>query len=386
MGRRAESGFTLLELVMVIVIIGILGAVAVRSADLALDRNRYYGTLEEMKQLGHAIAGNPDLVSTGTRTDFGYVGDMGSLPANLDALVTSQGGTWNGPYVVNSVQEDADGFKTDSWAQNYTFPVSGSHVKISSGGGGQSITYQFAPSDASLTSNTVSGTVTDWNGANPIAGDLSNITVTVHHPSGGSMTTSSVTPSAGGVFSISGIPIGIHRIVATHSVLADSAVKLVTVTPGGSSSVGLRFNATLPGTSGGGGGGGSSSDLAYVAGTASTFGSGSRSVQFDIENTTGSTISVSSLAAVYTHNPTVYYEQVTWSASTVWSYSGDRNGSGDTATFSSSQDVAAGATVTVQILNFKNHQSGGGGAYKNMGSTDFEITFSDGSSITLSTP
>jgi len=372
---------------MVIVIIGILGTVAVRSADLALDRNRYYSTLEEMKQLGHAVAGNPDLVSAGTRTDFGYIGDMGSVPANLDALITDQGGTWDGPYVVNSVQEDATGYKTDSWAQAYTFPVSGSHVTISSSGGGQSITYQFAPSDASLISNTVTGTITDWNGSNPTTSDLSNITVTVHHPSGGSMTSASATPSAGGVFSISGIPIGIHRVVATHSVLADSSVKLVTVTPGGSASASLRFNATLPGTGGsGGGGGGGASELAYVIGSAATFGSGDRSLEFQIENISGSAITVTSLTAVYSHNPNVWYEQVNWGGSTIWSGTTPRSGSGDVTTFSSAQSVASSAVVTVQLLNFKNHQSGAGGSYKSVTSTTFQISFSDGSQITFTAP
>ena len=107
-------------------------------------------------------------------------------------------------------------------------------LEVSSAGGGSAITHQFAPSEASLTSNTAAGTITDWNGSNPTPSDLVNITVTVHHPSGGAMTMTSATPAEGGVFSISGIPVGIHRVVATHSVLADSVVKFLTVTPGAS--------------------------------------------------------------------------------------------------------------------------------------------------------
>lgn len=379
--RRGQAGFTLLELVMVIVIIGILGAVAIRSADLALDRNRYFSTLDEMERLGYGIAGNPDLVSAGTRTDFGYVGDMGSLPNSLDDLLTDQGGTWAGPYIVNPVEEDPDAFKTDGWGQTYSYPAGGSRIKISSAGGGDAITYQFAPSEVSLTSNTISGTITDWNGANPIASDLSNIIVSVHYPSGGAMTSASANPSAGGVFSIPGIPIGIRRVVATHSVLADSCVKLVTVTPGANVNVDLRFNATLPGTDSGGGGG--SGSLEYVAGSAFTFGGNDRHVRFQVRNPSADPVSVTSLVADYTTSPTAYYSSVDWEGVEVWSDT-PRHGSGDETTFVE-QQVDGGATATVEIKNFRNTISGGGG-FVDMSATQFQITFSDDSVIDFTTP
>jgi len=381
MWRRGDAGFTLLELVMVIVIIGILGAVAVRSADLALDRNRYYGTVEEMKSLGHAIAGNPDLVSAGRRTDFGYVGDMGSLPASLDALVTDQGGTWGGPYIVNPLQEDADAFETDGWGQTYTYPVGGSKVKISSAGGGQSITHQFAVSEASLISNTVSGTITDWNGSNPLPSDLSNITVTVYHPSGGSMTATSGAPSAGGVFSISGIPVGVRRVVARHSVLADSAVKLLTVTPGSSVSVDLRFNATLPGTEDAGGSAGS---LMYVPGSATTYDWGDRSVRFQVQNSGDEPVGVASLTAEYDYTPTAYYTEIDWNYLwTIWS-GPPRQGDGEETTFSE-QGISAGGTAVIELANFRDSRTDTGVA-QDMGGVDFTITFSDGSVVEFTTP
>ncbi|MCK4546591.1 MAG: prepilin-type N-terminal cleavage/methylation domain-containing protein [Candidatus Eisenbacteria sp.] len=380
MKRWGEAGFTLLELVMVIVIIGILGAVAVRSADLTLDRNRYYATVEEMKTLGHAIAGNPDLVSAGRRTDFGYVGDMGSLPGNLDALVTSQGGTWNGPYVVNPLGEDAYAYKTDGWGQAYTYPVSGAKYKILSGGGGESITYQFANSEAELTSNTVFGTITDWNGSNPTVSDLSNITVTVRHPSGGSMTSTSATPSAGGVFSITGIPIGIRRVVVTHSALADSAVKYATVTPGCNVSVELRLNATLPGTEAGGG---SSTSLVYVPGTAEAKGGGNRDIIFWIQNASSAPVALTSMTPVYTVTPTAYYKQIKVGLTSVWSQNNPRQGSGEETTFNQTKAIVGGGSTWIEIKEFKDARSGGSNV--NMGNVDFEITFSDGSVVEFTT-
>ena len=57
-------------------------------------------TIARMDMLARAIAGDPNLISGGVRSDFGYVGDVGALPSNLDQLVTNPGySTWGGPYV-----------------------------------------------------------------------------------------------------------------------------------------------------------------------------------------------------------------------------------------------------------------------------------------------
>jgi hypothetical protein len=146
--------------------------------------------------------------------------------------------------------------------------------------------------------------------------------------------------------------------------------------------VDLRFNATLPGTGGEEGAGGS---LEFVPGSATTFDSGNRSVRFQVQNSGDSPIGLSSLTAVYTSSPTAYYEEVDWNYLwTLWSSTTPRNGSGDTATFSE-QGVTAGSSVTLELEDFRNSPVGGGGNV-NMRGVDFEITFSDGSVITFTTP
>ena len=90
--RSCESGFTLGEIVVVIVIIGILATVALQTMDGAVDNSRHQEAQEELGLLAEAIIGNPNLVSGGVRTDFGYVGDIGALPTSLDNLVSNPGG------------------------------------------------------------------------------------------------------------------------------------------------------------------------------------------------------------------------------------------------------------------------------------------------------
>ena len=70
-----------------------------------------------MEMLARAIVGNPSLTQNGARSDFGYVGDVGAFPPNLQALYQSPGGyaTWDGPYVTTSFAVDSTGFKTDAW-------------------------------------------------------------------------------------------------------------------------------------------------------------------------------------------------------------------------------------------------------------------------------
>ena len=133
--EHRESGFTLIEVLMTVVIIGILAAVAMRSVQSSIDGSRIRETQAEIDELIVAIAGNPDLYNNGMRSDFGYVGDVGAVPGSIDDLVTNPGGytTWDGPYVSRRFTQDADGFKKDAWGNNYTFS---SGITLASTGGG----------------------------------------------------------------------------------------------------------------------------------------------------------------------------------------------------------------------------------------------------------
>jgi len=224
------QGFTLVELVLVILVIGIIGSVALRTVQPALEQAREDATFREMLAIEYAIIGNPGLVSNGVRSDYGYVGDIGALPPSLDALVSNPGyATWSGPYIMNNFAENTEDYKKDSWGDDYTYPGG---VTISSNGGGSPITRQIAGNAAEVMSNTVNGNIYDGLGNAP--GDsASRVTITIEYPDGsGSVTSSSVNPDAAGFFEFAGIvPIGNQLVTAVYSVTGDSTAVYASVVP-----------------------------------------------------------------------------------------------------------------------------------------------------------
>lgn len=240
-----RTGFTLIELVLVIVILGIIASVALRSMQPAMESAREQATQQEMRSLAYAIAGNPSLISDGVRTDFGYVGDIGALPPDLNALAANPGGysTWKGPYISANFAEDPNGYKKDAWGADYAY--SGG-ITISSAGGGSAITEQIAGSVSELTSNSVSGNIFDGLGISP--GDSAvRVSITIIYPNGiGDMTSSSVAPNAAGLFAFNGIiPIGNHLIRAVYSPANDTSASYVSVTPGSDNYCEMRFSESL---------------------------------------------------------------------------------------------------------------------------------------------
>ena len=126
--RRNKKGFTLLELVVVIIIMGVLSLVAIRGFSKQTENRKFEETRIEMEALKKAIVGDPDRIQDGIRVDFGYVGDMGAMPTELDAtglekLRTNQPppGNWSGPYVAVNFSDNPDDFLTDAYGQGYKY-------------------------------------------------------------------------------------------------------------------------------------------------------------------------------------------------------------------------------------------------------------------------
>jgi prepilin-type N-terminal cleavage/methylation domain-containing protein len=122
-----QTGFTLIELVMVIVVLGILSAVAIPQFTDMADSSKIAATKKELQEIKRAIVGNADLIAGGQLVDRGFEGDVGFTPSLLIDLgkkpdsvsawnnLTRLG--WNGPYIDTS----GGNYLTDSWGTGYIF-------------------------------------------------------------------------------------------------------------------------------------------------------------------------------------------------------------------------------------------------------------------------
>lgn len=233
---RSEAGYSLLELVIVIIIVAILATVAMKSQTATNEVVRVEETKAELEQLAWAIAGNQTLVSGGSRTDFGYVGDVGALPANLDALVTNPSGmaTWNGPYVRDDFYSAAGGpsseFKIDAWGVAYQYSGGNS---IASSGGGTTITRRIANSTDDLLYNQLTVTVVDLDNDPPGNVYRDSVRLILVQPDGtGSFATRTLYPNANGLVVFDSIPIGQQTLRTVYLPTNDTLTRLVNIAPG----------------------------------------------------------------------------------------------------------------------------------------------------------
>ncbi len=103
---RQRAGFTLIEILLVVVIIGILAALAAP---------RLGGRVREAR----VAAAKADIESIGTALRL-YELDNGNYPNSLNALVNNPGGAnnWRGPYLEK-------GMPKDPWGNDYVYSYSG---------------------------------------------------------------------------------------------------------------------------------------------------------------------------------------------------------------------------------------------------------------------
>jgi prepilin-type N-terminal cleavage/methylation domain-containing protein len=80
----SRAAFTLLELVVVLALLAVVTAVAVRSVDGLDSQRRFESSAQLLQDLQEAVLGSPDDLSTdGSRTVNGFVADMGRLPQTI---------------------------------------------------------------------------------------------------------------------------------------------------------------------------------------------------------------------------------------------------------------------------------------------------------------
>ena len=182
-------GVTFLELLIVIMIIGLLATAALKAYDTSLQNGRFLSTTTQIDAIAKATVGDPDLISAGNRVDYGYVGDVGQLPDKLEDLMQAPAGAvglWKGPYLVNRIAENPNGYMTDAWGDSLLYNQDS--ISVSSRRGlsilqpDSWITKRMAQSSDQLLRNTVSGLIEDSKGNTPDSVQESHLFTILEYP------------------------------------------------------------------------------------------------------------------------------------------------------------------------------------------------------------
>ena len=147
-----EKGFSLIEILMVLILIAVLSKIAISSfVNLSTD-SRITVTTEKLNEMKRAIVGDSRRVANGQYLNPGFENNMGAVPTALTDLTvigaqavynpfTKRG--WRGPYLSNT---DAS-WNLDAWGTAIVYS-SGARTLVSWGpnkaaGGGDDITVTF---------------------------------------------------------------------------------------------------------------------------------------------------------------------------------------------------------------------------------------------------
>jgi hypothetical protein len=217
---------------MVIILIGILVTLSTGTLTGTVNEARFQQTVLKLRQIRNAMVGDPEIKENGSRTSFGFLGDIGAVPhmdhgPGILQLVTGGGfapfavdsakrmsAGWNGPYLVTgSLGEDPT---LDSWGNPIEYRHGTNPITIQSYGadgaaGGSGLNQDIVMSiPVESIRVTVSGFV--CNNGGPYVGPTE---VYLHYPDGaGVISTGSTVPNpATGYFSFSNIPVGVRSIV-----------------------------------------------------------------------------------------------------------------------------------------------------------------------------
>jgi len=104
--RKKEKGFTLIEMLIVIIIIGLLASLVAPRLFTKVDKARIKTAKAQI-----------ELLSTAVDT---YRLDLGKFPTTLEALRRSDDSKWEGPYLPKNIP-------LDPWDGRYVYKCPGEH-------------------------------------------------------------------------------------------------------------------------------------------------------------------------------------------------------------------------------------------------------------------
>ena len=230
-----SKGFTVIEILMAIVLISIVSLVAMDVINDTVSEGRFEETVSKMTAIQNAMIGDASVMEAGSRTSFGFLGDVGAIPTaaqGIAALVSQPtpalpayamnatarfGLGWNGPYLSN--MSSGTDYTKDGWGNAFVYsPTASPPTLVSYGANGvaggtgldQDITVNL-PTE--MRTATVNGFICSAGG--PISSASS---VTLYYPDGsGGLTTNTQALAAGvkGQFSFSTVPLGVRSISVT---------------------------------------------------------------------------------------------------------------------------------------------------------------------------
>jgi type II secretory pathway pseudopilin PulG len=369
-----------MELLVVLLIIGILSTVALRTIDATRDRGLFDETTNEMNKLVQAMVGNPDLTYDGRRVDFGFYGDMERLPDSLPELVKNTTGSayWHGPYFKLMRAGDTASYQYDGWGTKYSYP-NGDFTIVSFGSVKYPMTVKVADDMVQLGHNSIAGTITDIDDAPP--GSNAAVTplivrLSFNNPDvhGGAKDTTAI-PYMDGHYEFSdssrtvggriGVPIGIHKLVAKWGT-KDSLIRWVTVVPRSQTIVDFKFpisfwkklRLTLP--------------ITYYP--------DSLGFSFKVLNSQSDTAVISYLTFLSSSDP-LYMRDFRIGGDHITKGTGENGwGPGDTIRFTSTVTIPPNGLVELAFADFHVLPAGTDEAVKVTGHT-FKFVFSDNSEI-----